>query len=208
MKLEILAKRLSQKTDTPILEAAVLGRAEKSELPEDCIIWQGAHTGKPGPRLRMKRGYDNLPWITSVRDRPRAVINFKGKRHTVQRLLFDLLIAPDFPYKLENTCGEPLCVNPVHYVAKAVHNGNMRHSEPKGPNVPSNDLGPVYVNEEPWTIDEISELVEIALTEHSITCWQSLIELELLTGAPHDLIDKYLRSIGKHHLCDSHPDPL
>ncbi|KPD10281.1 hypothetical protein [Phaeobacter sp. 11ANDIMAR09] len=201
MKLETLAKRISQKTNTPILEAIVLGTAQKDELPEHCIYWDGAHTGKAEPRVRMKRGYDNIPWPTVVRDRPRAVINFKGKRHAVQRLLFDFTVAPDFPYKLENTCGEPLCVNPIHYLAKAVHNSNVRQPEPKGADQSKDDLDQHIADEGPWTVEEVGELVEMALTEHAITSWQSLIDLEILTEAPHELISEYLNTIGKQHLC-------
>lgn len=94
-----------------------------------------------------------------------------------------------------------MCVNPIHYLAKAVHNGNVRQPEPKSANQSSDYLDQPIAVEEPWTVEEVGELVEMALTQHTVTSWQSLIDLEILTEAPHELISEYLNTIGKQHLC-------
>ncbi|GGA29941.1 hypothetical protein [Neptunicoccus cionae] len=200
MKIEILAKRVAQKTKSPILEKLILGEVGRDDLPENCMIWTGASTGRSGPRMRYKRGYDNIPELTIIMDRPRPVVNFSGKRHSVNRLLFDFATKLDYPYRLESSCGEAMCVNPVHYLPKAIRPGGFAAQETCDMELSQVQDGPAFV-EDPWTLQEVGEFVETALEEHSPTSWQSLIELTFLGEVPHVLIDEYLKKIGKDHLC-------
>lgn len=194
MKLEALAKRIAEKTHTPALEKVVLGQGDVHDLPDGCIPWHGAATGKTGHRPRMRRGYDSLPYTGIAFDRRRPVINFQKKSYPVTRLLFEKLFDKPFPFRLHQQCATEMCVNPLHFEPREI---NRRGYEP----FPEIEMAP----EEPlisdeWTGEEVAEVVEIALTENTPGNWSELMTLPIMEEAPEAMVQSYLRSISKPHL--------
>lgn len=194
MKIETLAKRIAEKTDSPVMGDVILGSAVPQDLPTECVLWAGATTGKRALRQRVRRDYGNLAYPGFEFDRPRAVVNFEKKRHYVNRLLFEKLASPGFPYRLEPLCGQDLCVNPLHFHPKEIRPGGYEtFSEVEAP--PED-----FSMDDPWTIEEAAEIIEMALTEHSPTTWFDLMKLPCMEDVPKTMVSEYLASINKQHL--------
>ena len=114
MRIEILAARLAEKTNTPQLADFLLGKKPITELPNDCMIWTGKHT-PAGVRTVMDRDVNNIPVRYRTVRRPMGQIQANGKSEYVHRLVFKLLTKPDFEFHMRNICGQSLCCNPKHW---------------------------------------------------------------------------------------------
>ncbi|MCU9840568.1 hypothetical protein OEZ49_22740 [Ruegeria sp. WL0004] len=194
MKLETLAKRIAKKSRTPALEKIVLGQGTVQDLPDTCIIWHGAASGKNGHRQRMRRGYDNMPYTGISFDHRRPVINFQKKTYQIPRLLFEKLHDKPFPFRFHQLCATEMCINPLHFEPRKV---NLFGYEPfRDFEAPPEE--PIYSEE--WGQEDVKEIVEIALTESTPLNWSELMSLPIMEGAPEKQVAAYLQSIGKPHL--------
>jgi hypothetical protein len=194
MKIETLARRVAEKTRTPALEKIILGQGGVHDLPNSCIQWLGAASGKDGPRPRTRRGYDNLPYIGIAFDRRRPVVNFQKKSYHPARLLFEKLFDKPFPFRLHQQCATDMCVNPLHFELREICSSAYRP-------FPDMDMPPaVPPTSDDWSSEEVAELVEIALTENSPLNWAQLMELPIMEDAPSAQVAKYLATIGKPQL--------
>lgn len=189
MRLELLAKRLAEKTNTPVLEQVVLGEKPKSDLPDECMIWTGACNNSGEPRVRTRRDSQGQPFPEVVVPKPYGVIRREGKKIQVHRLLATLIDAPEFEFRMVSVCQIPGCVNPKHW--KIVARFQSEDDE-----LPDFDA----FGEEPWSLEEVSELLEILLTEQDPRSWQDVTGAILMEDAPHDLIQEALRNLSKEHL--------
>lgn len=188
MKLETLAKRLADKTNTPILEQVILGQAELTALPMECMLWTGAKLGT-GPRMRTNRHTQRGLLVERVVERPYGVISWQGKRTSVARLIFQLIQKPDYDFRMWNECDTPLCVNPFHYRIEKVE------VEPPPPEETF-----VIGDDEDLPEEELEELVEIMLTDYDPTCWDDVTKAEILEGIPLEPVRALLRRMNKEHL--------
>ena len=198
MKIETLAKRIAKKTGEPILEKVVLGQATAHDLPDHCIPWHGATTGKDGLRIRVRRDYGNQGYPGFEYDRLRPVIQYQKKRHYVPRLLFENLTGTTYPYRLNQACGRGLCVNPLHFTPKEIQ---TRGDEDFGDVEEVPDI-PEFTEE--WSLADVEEVVEIALTENTPRDWSELMTLTIMEGAPQHMVCEYLGQINKPHLLPAH----
>lgn len=194
MRFELLAKRLAEKTNTPILEQVLLGEGDLKDLPAECMTWTGATNHKiPKPRVRMLRGSNNVgyPYVTT--NRPTPIIKWQGKRIGVHRLIFQLITKPDYEFTLRNICENPLCVNPFHWQVYPTE----PKEEPEG-----EDLMPDFEIASDWTVEEIEEMLEVLLSDPNIRSWDDILQTPMMTedGAPEDLVVEALQRLQRHHL--------
>lgn len=194
MKLQTLAKRIAGKSDTPALEKIVLGQGSVQDLPDQCIIWKGATSGKNRHRSRMRRGYDNMPYLGIAFDRPRPVINFQKTTYHVPRLLFEKLHDRPFPFRFYQLCATERCINPLHFEPRQI---NLRDCEPFS-DIEARNAEPVYSDE--WTKEDVTEVVELALAESTPRNWSELMGLPIMEDAPEKMVADYLLCINKPHL--------
>lgn len=180
MKLETLAKRLAEKTNCPDLEQVILGKAE---LSNECLIWSGRVTNPTSPTgFRWDHGE-----MRYGRNNPYPMINFQGRPIGVHRLLFLLIIKPNFEFRMQRTCtGSPNCVNPMHFDILAA---SQSASEPE----PEFTVGS-------WTKEEVLQMLEILLTEQEPKSWEDVNTSPLMDSAPHEMIRMALISLGKGYL--------
>lgn len=194
MKLETLAKRLAEKTNTPILEQVVLGQAPITELPTECMIWTGAKLGttpRKGPRV-SREARDGL-MVALVHDQPYGIIRWQKKTISVRRLLFQLINKPDYEFRMWCDCNVPLCVNPLHYTVEDVTPEHIPREEP--------DLEDItFDGDEGWELGEVEELVEILLTENEPSSWDDVAKHPLMEDVPHGLLRQVLINLNKEHL--------
>ncbi|KIX16300.1 hypothetical protein [Paracoccus sp. 228] len=190
MKLEHYARRLAQKTGTPVLEDIILGKKSLKDLPETCMPWTGRKTAAE-PRIRVKklRDYNGRPYMQRSLDRPYGIITVEGRRLSVHRYVFMLLIKPNYAFTLWNQCGNTLCCNPSHWTI---------HGEIETPE----DLpeGFYYDPDEPWTQREVNDLLDQALAKYIFYSWQELIENPLLEDCPHDMLMEGLTEFRRREL--------
>jgi hypothetical protein len=192
MRLEILAKRLADKTNTPILEQIILDEAPITDLPETCMIWTGtANHNSKETRFRKIRDTTGGTWIGAAADFPQGLIQFDGKRHTVNRLIMSLVLKPSFEFRMTKECQSPLCVNPIHW--------SIRGTLPKKALPPEEDTE-MGINQGAWTLKEAEELIEILLTEQSPKCFEDVVNATLMEECPHDLAREVLLKLNKGHL--------
>jgi hypothetical protein len=192
MRLETLAKRLADKTNTPILEQIILDEALITDLPETCMIWTGtANHNSKETRFRRVRAADGSVWLTAALDEPQGLIQFEGKRQMVNRLIMSLVAKPDFEFRMTKECQSPLCVNPIHW--------SIRETLPKKALPPEEDTE-MGINQGAWTFKEAEELIEILLTEQSPKCFEDVVNATLMEECPHDLAREVLLKLNKGHL--------
>ncbi len=184
MKIEILAKRLAQKTNTPSLAKFILGERPYGELPLDCMIWTGGKTIS-GYGIKSSRDSRNIPTPYRVMRRSRGRINFGGKSEYVHRLIYTILLKPEHNFTMENLCGNPLCANPRHWEVFA-------HALPAPP--------PVDYGDAEWTMEEVEESVDAMLGRYQIQSWEDVITNPLTMDIPHGLLREQLIKINKEHL--------
>lgn len=180
MRIELLAKRLAEKTNTPQIADFVLGRKSVTELPNDCMIWTGKKT-LAGLTIKPDRDTKNIPILYRTSRRPMGQMQVDGRTEYVHRLVFKLLAKPDYEFHMRNICGNSLCVNPKHWDVSS----------------PRPDV--VFESNE-WTQDEVEETVDAMLSRYEITSWQDVIDNPLMQDIPHDQIREVLVKINKEHL--------
>lgn len=180
MKLETLAKRLAEKTNTPALEAFILGKRSPSEIKNDCMIWTGKST-LAGIRTVVDRDCQNIPVRYRTIRRAMGQIQVDGKAEYVHRLVFKLITKPDFEFTMRNICGNSLCCNPKHWEV-------------------SSQIPQVEIDTAEWTLEEAEETVEAMLARYEITCWDDVITNPLMQDIPPELIRQALLNLNKDHL--------
>ncbi|MCG7629049.1 hypothetical protein MHM88_14655 [Epibacterium sp. MM17-32] len=194
MKLETLAKRLAEKTNTPILEQVVLGEAPITELPTECMTWTGAKLGaapRKGPRV-SREARDGLT-IAQVQDQPYGIIRWQKKTISVRRLLFQLINKPDYEFRMRCDCNVPLCVNPLHYTVEDI--------TPEDVDQDGHTLEDItFDGDEGWELGEVEELVEILLTENEPSSWEEVVDHPLMEDVPPELLREVLVKLNKEHL--------
>lgn len=121
--------------------------AEKSGLPEDpdttkCYTWTGSKTKGGFALKRVQNEY----YPVDLQPYPR--IKFQGKTRYVHHITFERHHGY-LPDKLQNICGNTLCVNPYHWAPK---------QEPQTASPPP---PPEFVYTEEWTPEEVLEVLEI-----------------------------------------------
>ena len=194
MKLETLAKRLAAKTNTPELEKVVLGQADITTLPMDCMLWTGAAQGvSSGLRTTVRRDRQSGMELTQVRDRPYGIIRWQGKTISVHRLIFQLVMKPDYEFRMWSNCGVPLCCNPLHYQVERVEREIL---EPDQTII----IGPE--DTDTWTEEEVEEILEGMLDGYDLTNWGDVINNPMIAGEdiPHGLFRQVLCNMNKEHL--------
>lgn len=184
MKIEILAKRLAQKTNTPCLADFILGKKAYCELPFDCMIWTG---GKSISGTGVKRSRDgrNIPTPHVVMRRSIGRIHFGGKSEYVHRLIYAILLKPEHDFTMENRCGNPLCANPRHWEV-------FTHALSLPP--------PVDFGDPEWTEEEIEQAVDGMLGRYVVHSWEDVITNPMTMDIPHHLLRDHLVKINKEHL--------
>lgn len=182
MRIELLAKRLAEKTNTPQLADFVLGRKSVNELPNECMVWTGKRT-VTGLTVKIQRDALNIPVSYRAVRKPLGQIQFAGKMEYVHRLVYRLLIKPDYEFHMRNICGNSLCCNPKHW------------------DVSSNRPEVVFSFEE-WKPEEVEEAVEAMLSRYDVLNWNDVVENPLMQDIPHQMIRDCLTRLRKEHLCD------
>lgn len=211
MKIETLANRIVEKTGCPEIKEVLLGNGGKEMLPEKCIIWSGAMNGRYTARIKLNRDHNYLPYPALVRDVPRPVIMFQGKRRAVYSILFESVTSFEpGSYRLTNSCGNIRCVNPIHYTIEIfqTRNAQVSGSNQTGDGVSNNDpvLEELLQNGPPelsadWTFEDVEEVLEFTLDRHCPTTWEELIEINPdLSEAPVEMLSRVLTKIRKPHL--------
>lgn len=180
MKLEILAARLAEKTNTPQLADFLLGKKPITELPNDCMIWTGKHT-PAGVRTVMDRDVNNIPVRYRTVRRPMGQIQANGKSEYVHRLVFKLLTKPDFEFHMRNVCGHSLCCNPKHW--------DVSTMTPE-----------LILDTSEWTPEEVEETVDAMLGRYEITSWDDVCVNPLMQDIPEKMIVECLIKLNKEHL--------
>lgn len=191
MKLETLAKRLAEKTDTPVLEDVILGHREISELPSTCMVWTGAKTRKERSdwQLELIRGGTGYLSAQMVQRNPYAKIKYQGVSHLVSRLMIKLLIDPPYQFRMRQTCSTPLCVNPLHWELNPVEKKKVIEV----PEAPEIETG--------WTLESTVEMLELILEDvPPPSSWEEVINHIDMEGAPEHLVRTGLIQINKEHL--------
>ena len=184
MRIELLAKRLAEKTNTPVLEEFLLGRKSVNELPNECMIWTGKKT-VAGLTIKPQRDSRNIPVAYRAIRKPLGQMMVSGKIEYTHRLVYKLLVKPDYEFQMRNICGNTLCCNPKHW------------------DVSSNTPEPVFdLNFNQWEPEEVEEAVEAMLSRYDVLNWNDVIENPLMQDIPHPMIRDCLIKLRKEHLCD------
>jgi len=194
MRRETLFKRLAEKTNYPLLEKILLGEVPHEDLTMDCLPWTGAKMARTSNgRVKSINCRKQGLRVTQVfNERQYGVINWQKKQTPVHRVLFLLLYKPSYEFKMANHCGTPLCVNPLHFEIREV---TGEHKPP-----PISEIPPMPDLDDPWSPEEVEEIVEMLLDQHTPTCWEDVISRPMMEGVPHDMVREYLTSINKGHL--------
>lgn len=193
MKLETLAKRLAERTGTPVLEDVILKDKEISELPSECMVWTGAKTRKvrSNYRLEMIQSGNGYTSAQMVQRNPYAKIKYQGTTHLVPRLLIKLLLDPPYQFRMTQICVTPLCVNPLHWEMNRVEPNRIKI--PEVPDIPEIETS--------WSLETTVEMLELILEDvPPPSCWEDVINHIDLEGAPEHLVREGLIKINKEHL--------
>lgn len=181
MKLETYARRLAEKTNTPILEQILLGRAPFSDLPHTCMPWTGRTAGPKERRVKV-RVMQNGP--VQVEEKPYGVLVVEGKRIPAHRYIFMLMHRPQYEFRMRNDCGNTLCCNPMHWTVFGE---------------PANEPEPCF-EEEPWTQSDVNALLDQALATRQLNSWQDVTQCLLLLDCPHEMLVQALKEFRKTEL--------
>lgn len=180
MRFELLIKRIAEKTNTPLLEKALLER-DLDQLPTNrCMVWTGK-SSKEGLISKTIRGAGFLPERVPVYRRPNGVFQVNGRQEYVHRWVYNHFLPQSGPFRLTNLCGNTLCVNPYHW-------GPGKLPEPE--EIPEPEIS------EDWTHEEALELLELYLTTNETLD----PEHPLLIDIPEDLLREVLTNLNKKHL--------
>lgn len=178
MKIELLAKRIAQKTNTPVLEDILLGRGP--ELSNECMLWTGKKT-QAVVRIAKDRNSQNIPVFYRSKGRAMGQIQVDGRIEYVHRLVFKILSKPDFEFIMRNICGNSLCCNPKHWDVKT-------------------PMDEVVMDDGDWTPEEVEETVDAMLNRYEVTCWADVAENPLMQDIPDRMIRDCLIALNKEHL--------
>lgn len=187
MKLEHYARRLAQKTGTPILEDIILEKKRVNDLPHNCMPWSGARTFSSSHRLRTKvvRDYDRRPYKHPVVETPYGLIVVEGRRLLVHRYIFMLVMKSPAEFNMRNECGNTLCCNLLHWSVRGMSILlPAREAEP---------IGDFNYDDEPWTQKDVNWLLDQALSNYTPTTWEELIGLDLMQDCPHEMVVRALQ---------------
>lgn len=189
MNLNILAKRLAEKTHTPILAQVILGEAPIEALPNECMVWTGARSfGQRHVRRKLQRGRDKFLYPTTTIVKPYGQITYQGKRMVVQRLVYQLLMNPPQDFRLTQLCQTDCCVNPLHWSM-----------------TPLREEADVEVEAPPefhegWNEAEVDEIVGVYFDMEVPSNWEEIVNHPLLQDVPTEMLRDALVRIHKEHL--------
>ena len=190
MRFETMAKRLAEKTGTPLLEKVLLGEAEVTELPVECMIWKGGKTKskKSDWKLEKIRNGRGEVHPHMVQRQPYATVKYQGRFRLVHRLIYQFLMKPDFEFRMQQTCSTPVCVNPLHWHMSPVEARPVSKSR-----IPEPD--------EDWTEEIVFEMLDAILGDvPPPSNWDEVINHIDMQGAPPEVVRKALLAMNKEHL--------
>ena len=188
MRKETFARRVALKSNCPELEAYILGKADMNSIPNGCFNWTGRRTGLQHKSRPTRKGFE-IYW---VQDTKAAYIQFNGKMAPVNRHIHVLRESPNRDFRMRKLCPTPYCVNPKHW--RVFEKSFGMDDSPHDEGSPTLQFGE-------WTPQEVEEMLEILLTEHSPKCWTDVINAQLMDSAPPEMIIPVLKRWHKHHLC-------
>ena len=168
MRFELLVKRVASKVGVPVLEDVLCKRRPLSDLPIECIPWPGANTGFKMIRAKGYVGYSSFI-------KPYALIGVKGKKEYLHRWMFQTLLGLEGDFRLENQCGNTLCINPLHW---KLHEREIEQELPEFE----------YDPDEEWTQPVVNALFDQAVASYSMTCWDDVKNNILLLDCPEPML--------------------
>lgn len=183
MRREILHKRIGEKAH-PSLTPLLNGEIGLEDLPSVCMIWKGRQT-RENPRIkRFRSGPAFTPGLCHTMQRPFGMITVDKKTKVVHRYVYETVRGSLDDHKLANLCGNTLCVNPRHWKGPEVIEKQSFEDLPEPP------------EEEPWTEQEVEQLLDIYLVRYDT--------LDLnhpdIAPIPRPLLRTVLDHMGKNHL--------
>lgn len=189
MRLEILAKRIAEKSNCPQLQPVLLGEQPVTDIPlGDCFEWTGAFTGGSQMFRLQRQGWDAR--VTRTQKTP--TIQYEGKRWGVARLVYTLIFKPEDEFRLVNQCGNSRCINPHHW--KPIEPKVDEEAE-EAPPLPSMSME--------WEPAEVEELLDILLLEENPQTWEDVISNPLMEGVPPPMLHEVLLEMRLERLCKS-----
>ena len=188
MKKETFARRVAMKSDCPELIPYILGKTDLDSIRNGCLSWKGRKTGLQHKSRPTRKGFE-IYW---VQDTKAAYIQFNGKMAPVNRHIHIVRDAPVNKFRMRSTCPTPYCVNPKHW--QAIESAFMFDDGSHVDCPPPQQLGE-------WTPQDVEEMLEILLTEHSPKCWDDVINAQFMESAPPEMIIPILERWHKRHLC-------
>lgn len=169
MRLEIIAKRISDKTDCPEIYEIILGKTDKSTLPDKCLVWTGKRR-RQKPIIRMHRDWNMMPFMAPSVQPPRAIMRHNKKDVYVHRFLIELINQPSGHFIATSGCGTAFCVNPNHWlVSPAPGTAFPPEDDPnegRGGRAATDAEGQKDANEfveDPWPEDEVERMIDYYL---------------------------------------------
>lgn len=193
MKLNTLAKRLAEKTATPILEQVILGEAPITALPSECMIWSGRRTIPSRKRVnQLRRSPEGFLYPVNRVLIPYGVVKYQTKTWLVHRLITNLVQNIEGDFLMECLCERELCVNPLHWHAKPVKSKDPETDE-------ITDLQPPEFSDD-WTVAEVNEVLETYLDRYTPRDWRDIEAAPMLMDVPRTMLREALIRFNKEHL--------
>lgn len=193
MKLNTLAKRLAEKTGTPVLEQVILGEVPIEALPEECMIWSGTRTIPERRRVNfLRRNHDGFLYPINRTESPYGTISYETQRWLAHRLIVKLVRNLQGDFTTESLCGQELCVNPTHWHAKAVVPKVKEDTEELPPEPPEMS--------DDWTVAEVNEVLETYLDHYNPRSWEDINSAPMLIDVPRGMLKEALLRFNKEHL--------
>lgn len=193
MKIEIVAKRMAANYGYPPLEKMILGELPPSEFPAECITWTGAIQGKSDGQFRLRkqkeRDYSGLPYFTMVPETPYGKLKVDKKTILAHRYLFQLLLKPDYEFRLRNECGNTLCGNLMHW--ECLKQETQPNAEVE---IPEEFLSMEF------SLADVEGLLDRALIYYEFSDWSDIEINPLLLDCPRELLIEALKKARKDHL--------
>jgi hypothetical protein len=111
-----------------------------------------------------------------------ARFHLNGKHNYVQRLIYEHVYQPTAPFRLQQTCRTPGCVNHKHWSLRLVKSERLKVYDDEPPTI----------QDAPWTIDDVTHLLDRYLMtnpRHPID-----EDHDLLFDIPRPLLHKVLET--------------
>ena len=198
MKLEIIAKRISDKTNCPVLYKIILGETDRSALPDKCLIWTGKRRHQK-PIIKKHRDWNMLPFMAPSIQPPRAIMRHNKKDVYVQRFLFEIIDKPSGEFVTTNLCGTEFCVNPNHWLVSAAPGAtltteceNVENTHPIAPR----DQDNITLELELWPEDEVERMIDYYLCDNTGTIDPNH---DLLMDIPEYQLKSVAEKMGQGH---------